>query len=158
MSDSRNSPDIWTSSTGRSRSRFRLPEARGQPSSSSSYPVHNINAGSGLQQNPIAHPYGRNQPKQMQQEYNHFANNKNRHFELNNPQDSNNNHHKMNNMRMKENLPQKMMSCVVGSSSGAGNAQSITGQGRKFPTDEVDDNEHETDFCIPKYVYYLLGV
>lgn len=31
------------------------------------------------------------------------------------------------------------------------------GQGRKLSPDEMDDNEHETDFSIPKYVHNIPG-
>lgn len=51
-------------------------------------------------------------------------------------------------MRMRESSPKKLIACSGGGGGGMG-------QGRKLSPDEMDDNEHETDFSIPKYVYTI---
>lgn len=134
LSDSRNSPEIWKSPSDRSRSRFRLPEARGKPSPSK-YSTHKLHGETDIpNHNTNQAPYERNQLKHMQHD------NKKRYFDLNNQQLMNA-YNKTNGMRMREQSPKKLMACGV-----------AAGQGRKLPSDGLDDNEHETDFSIPKYV------
>lgn len=144
LSDSRNSPELWKSASDRSRSRFRLPDARGKlsPSKFSTHKLHNET--DIANHSPNQAPYERNLLKQMQ--HDNFSDNKKRYFELNN-QELMNALNKTNGMRMRDReQPHKK---IIGGGVAAG-------QGRKLPSDGLTDNEHETDFSIPKYVEHAI--
>lgn len=101
------------------------------------------------------------QLKQMQHLDNNYLDNRKRQLDLNNQQYAMA-YNRANAMRLKEYANnRKVLACNRSALENVNSAAAVgasTGQGRKYPLDGLDDNEHETDFNAPKYVIFILSL